>query len=219
MQLRHVSLDIWNTLLRPRPSYGVLRSIMIAQHLGISEEHADEIYKQADKLVGLSGKPNGDALTHVCRMIFDAAHKSYVEDEITMFRLEMENLFLVNAPQICPQVVEEMHRIAGLGITFSVTSNVGLMNGLILRRVLSDQGLPLICHQFDDEIGWSKPAQPIFAKIVLNVTRVHGEAIDLESILHIGDDAVCDVGGQSLGIRCLIIEGVDGLLPVLREIQ
>lgn len=219
MQLKHVSLDIWNTLVKPRPSYGYLRSIMIADHLGIEPEHAEEIYKQSDKLVGLVGKPNGDALTHVCRMLYDAAHKSYTADEIAMFRWEMENLFAANAPQIKVEVVEEIVRLHDRGITFSVTSNVGLMNGFILRDVLQKQGLPLLTHTFDDEVGYSKPSEQIFAAVIEHVQQARSDSVQPGSILHIGDDAVCDAGGEPLGIRCLIIEGVDGLLPVLREIQ
>ena len=217
MQLKHISLDIWNTLIRPRPSYGVLRSELLAERFQITSEHAEQLYRHCDKALGLNDRPNRSAILSVIDMMRVAVGASS-RDTVSLHR-DLQNLFIANAPQVDPDVIEEMHRIEARGITFSVTSNVGLMHGDILRTILLDQGLPLATYTFDDEVGFRKPDPMIFKAVHRNVQRTMAEPLDPGSILHIGDDVVCDVGGEPLGIRCLIIEGVDGLLPVLREIQ
>lgn len=217
MKLKHVSLDIWNTLIRPRPSYGVLRSLLLAEHFQITPEHADALYKHCDKAVGLVESPDTDAIDTVIRMMHQAVGEPIATPK--HLRSKLEALFVANPPRVELKVVQEMHRLTARNVTFSVTSNVGLMNGDILRQILFDQGLPLATHTFDDEVGFRKPDPMIFKVVHRNVQRTMAEQLDPGSILHIGDDAVCDIGGESLGIRCLIIEGVDDLLPVLRELQ
>lgn len=224
MNLKHVSLDIWNTLIRPRPSYSVLRGILLAKHLGISEDAAEELYKCCDKAVGLRPGPDKDALQRVIDMMFMASDDQHAGQSLpgqrrATLRREMEQLFISHAPQVDLKVVQQMHRMVDRGITFSVTSNVGLMNGDILRQVLWDQSIPLVTHTFDDEVGFRKPDPHIFAAVIRDVQRVRGTSVEPESILHIGDDKVCDIGGTHHGMRCIIIEGVDDLFPVLRELQ
>lgn len=218
--IQHISLDIWKTLVAPRPSYGFLRSMLIAKHLEIEVEHAEELYKQCDRLVGINASPDSDALHRVIHMMIVAANTRRCGGQILDLRQEMEQLFIGHAPQVSLAVVDQMNRIAAMGITFSVTSNVGLMNGKILRRVLADQGLPLRFHTFDDEVGVSKPSPKIFQAVLDQLKSIQDNLTpESSSVLHIGDDQVCDSGAIALGMQCRIIEGVDDLLPVLKEIK
>ncbi len=220
MQVQHVSLDIWNTLFKSNPEYAPIRARIFSKYLGISDEHAETLYKLADKMVGVSGIPDNDALTRVIQLMNMAGQVRLDEDDVALLRMMLERAFINNAPQVDPAVVAKIKEMQDNGISFSVASNIGLMNGFVLTHLLRMQGLHFQFEVFDADVGHSKPHKAMFEAIVRGCRKhLMFRDVALAEIIHIGDDPVCDAGAGAIGMRYVIIDGPDHLLAALENVQ
>jgi putative hydrolase of the HAD superfamily len=107
---------------------------------------------------------------------------------------------LAHRPDITPGAVDAVRELRARGLRLGLISNTGRTPGRVLRRLLEDADL-LPCFDilvFSDEAQVRKPAAAIFRR-VLDETQ-----IDPARAVHVGDDAVSDVGGaRGAGMRAI----------------
>jgi len=107
---------------------------------------------------------------------------------------------LAHRPDITPGAVDAVRELRARGLRLGLISNTGRTPGRVLRRLLGDADL-LPCFDilvFSDEAQVRKPAAAIFRR-VLDETQ-----IDPARAVHVGDDAVSDVGGaRGAGMRAI----------------
>jgi putative hydrolase of the HAD superfamily len=107
---------------------------------------------------------------------------------------------LTHRPELTPAAVEAVHAIRARGLALAVISNTGRTPGRVLRQLLADASLlhHFAVLAFSDERGVRKPATEMF-KWVLDAT-----ATEPARAVHVGDNAVADVGGaRSAGMRAI----------------
>jgi putative hydrolase of the HAD superfamily len=129
---------------------------------------------------GLSGKLGGDARAAVAR--------AYAEPVLT------------HAPVVAPGAAEAIHALADRGLALGIVSNTGRTPGSTLRRLLARAGMldRFRVASFSDEVGARKPSAVIFQR------TLEGAGCPPAAAVHIGDDAVNDVGGaRAFGMRAL----------------
>jgi putative hydrolase of the HAD superfamily len=107
---------------------------------------------------------------------------------------------LTHRPELTAAVGEAVQAIRARGLALAVISNTGRTPGRVLRQLLADAGLlpQFAVLAFSDERGVRKPATEMF-QWVLNAAGT-----EPARAVHVGDDAVADVGGaRSAGMRAI----------------
>jgi putative hydrolase of the HAD superfamily len=126
---------------------------------------------------------------------------------------------LMHPPVVAPGAVEAIRTLAGRGLALAIISNTGRTPGSVLRQLLERAGVLDRFHvlSFSDEVGARKPAAEIFRRTLA------AAGCAPEAALHIGDDAVNDVGGaRAAGMQALhyVPDGgapADGAAGVVRN--
>lgn len=210
--IKHVSFDVWNTLIKANPEFSLHRTKAIALMLNLDTEYVKQTYTQVKGVVDKLAEIEGRAFTtpEVYRLLFRALGIS------VSFRLEKElrehvnELFLRYPPIIEDSVRSCLAELNQRGITMSLSSNSNFISGDVM--------LPFLLQQFEyafngsvfsDLCGASKPAPEFFDHVIDYVTHQHvGQDIKPWNILHVGDNVVCDrEGPRNQMIHSLIVAG------------
>ena len=214
MTIRLVTLDFWQTLFADTPD-GLRRAH--ALRLGWLRETLGE----AGRVYGAAEMADADARAGVAlaavwqehrdlapdaqlRVFLDALDPALLAalDEATVERVARayQEAALTHRPAITPAAAGAVHELRARGHALGLISNTGRTPGRVLRRLLEDAGL-LGCFDvlvFSDEAGVRKPAGAIFRRVLDRV------AVDPAKGVHVGDDAVTDVGGaRAAGMRAI----------------
>lgn len=107
---------------------------------------------------------------------------------------------LTHRPEITPAAAEAVEAIRARGLALAVISNTGRTPGRVLRQLLADAGLlqHFAVLAFSDERRVRKPATEMF-RWVLDATGT-----EPARAVHVGDNAVADVGGaRGAGMRAI----------------
>jgi len=112
-----------------------------------------------------------------------------------------EQMELDVRPSLVPGADEAIQALAKK-YTLAIVSDAIVSPGRCLRELLKGEGLLdyFKCFAFSDEVGWSKPAKPMFDCITESL------GCSIEQIVHIGDREHNDVGGpHALGARAILL--------------
>jgi len=107
---------------------------------------------------------------------------------------------LTHRPQLARGAADAVAELRARGFALGLISNTGRTPGLVLRRLLADAGLleHFAVLAFSDERGVRKPASAMFGWVLA------AAAMEPAGAVHVGDDAVADVGGaRSAGMRAI----------------
>ncbi len=99
------------------------------------------------------------------------------------------------------------HIKQNLGCSINILSNTGFIKGKTLRKVLTGLGISEFVdfQLYSDETGMSKPNFVLF-NLMINEVKARNANIQLNNIIHIGDNNVSDVGGAAgAGICSMLI--------------
>jgi putative hydrolase of the HAD superfamily len=207
--IKHISFDFWQTLFHSNPIFRKKRAEFIKTYfnLGMSVSEIEQLIIEQDKIFDKRNEIEDTKLPalDMFQNIVDSLNcltKKLQQD--TEKLLEMSNqLFLENPPELLneqiPNILEEL---VSSGITLSIGSNTGFVEGKILRQLL--QSLGILKHFsfciFSDEIKSSKPSARFF-NAILEKTN-----LPKSQILHIGDNPAADAAGaESFGFKHLLI--------------
>lgn len=233
--IKHISLDAWNTLLIPNEVYAKARAQMLARAFFCSEAMARDIYTSVKREADSRAEEQGDAydtqwLYERLVSLFPPGH------DITADALRVsyiEYLFNLYPPTILQTSIEEIRRLHDLGITFSISSNTNFISGKLLapliRKAIPEMSFMLFSDLMSmtsrpGMIGSSiKPAKPhpVFFDKVFHFAKLATRNPELkrDQILHIGDNRVCDfIGATNSGFASRLIDGVHELPGALKEL-
>jgi putative hydrolase of the HAD superfamily len=124
---------------------------------------------------------------------------------------DMETLLFNYLPvPYSPVTIEVLDHLKNKsGGTFSLLSNTGFIKGLTLKKVLTELKIDQYFdfQLYSDEAGMSKPNPAFFELMLQNIKRVnHPKQINLNNIIHVGDNPVTDVeGANAAGIKSMLI--------------
>lgn len=211
MKIKHISFDLWMTLIRSHPEFKLKRAELIADTFNIkniSPKEIDSFIRSVDNVFDRYNMISGKKLSanKMYRGLLQrlAPKNDTVSIETAIgLRKQADALFLEycpvfmndNIPQILSQLKDE-------GYILNLSSNTGFIEGETLRTTLTDLG---IVQYFDflifsDEINASKPSSHFFQHVYNHIQA------SKEEILHIGDNPKADYqGAKNFGFNALLI--------------
>lgn len=221
--IKHISFDLWLTLIKSNPLFKHKRADFFAKKynpLGLSEDAVFNIIRRCDKasdrLNEFSGKKIETELMYKT-ILKRLGHKidSIKSSELFEIKLAVNNLFYEHPPTLLnEQILNILKQLKHEGYSLNISSNTGFIEGIYLKQCI--HLIDLFSHfdflVFSDEINASKPSNRFFEE-VFNQTKVKKQ-----EILHIGDNRIADYEGAIFfGFQALLIDNHNYSINLIKE--
>jgi FMN phosphatase YigB (HAD superfamily) len=229
--IKHVSLDAWNTLLIPNPTFAKLRNEYLASLCGISDHQMKIIYDKTKRFVDDSAEHSCKAFT--TPQVYDLLFTNYVQMsskfarnthsfDIEYVMNHINVLFIENPPTIPNNTIKTLNCLKHYDIEWGIISNTNFISGEVLHKVImsefpeySDQRIFAL---YSDLVRMAKPALGIFDKLY-QYKKERFECIQKKHIVHIGDNITCDViGAAQYGFTTALVNHPSELSDVIENI-
>lgn len=211
MKIKHISFDLWMTLIKSHPEFKLKRAELIAKTFNIDNitpkeidsfiRSVDNIFDRYNMISGKKLSANKMYLNLLEKLLPD---KTPITIEIAIgIRKQADLLFEEYQPVFLNENIPYI--LSGLKeheYTLSLSSNTGFIEGETLRKTLKNMG---IFQYFDflifsDEINASKPSSHFFQHVYNHINA------SKEEVIHIGDNPKADyLGARNFGFRALLI--------------
>ncbi|MDR1720756.1 MAG: HAD family hydrolase [Dysgonamonadaceae bacterium] len=211
--IKHISFDFWLTLFRPNPLFRTKRAAFIKNcfHPESSVTDIVQCISAQDKIFDNKNQEEDTKIPAVemFRTVLEKLNilSDDLQRDATTLINRSNQLFLEYPPEpLNDHVPSILEKLVSMGITLSIGSNTGFVEGETLRIFLQQKGLFnyfSFCI-FSDEIKSSKPSARFF-NAILNQSQQ-----PKQQILHIGDNPVADaMGAAQFGFQYLLIANQD----------
>ena len=216
---QHYSFDLWLTLIKSNPGFKAERTKIFHRDFNPSNKSIEEVtkvFRQVDLMCNAVNENTGKNIDsdEMYLMVISLINDNQLNvKDIDTGKLyeDMEALLFNYLPVLYSPVTIEVldHLKNKSGGTFSLLSNTGFIKGVTLKKVLSELKIDQYFdfQLYSDEAGMSKPNPAFFELMLQNIKRVnHPKQINLNNIIHIGDNPVTDVeGANAAGIKSMLI--------------
>jgi putative hydrolase of the HAD superfamily len=218
MLVKHLSFDLWLTLIRSEPTFKKRRASFFKEHFDLKDRTADDIdavfrfqdhaFNRLSEITGRSWRAEEMYGLVLHQLGVDLDPLSI--NDLTAIKNECNQLFYQYPPQFYASNTKEIliKLMNSRQYTLNISSNTGFIEGVVLRDILADLDI-LSCFEFcvfSDEIGYSKPSPLFFDHVFNQIQPIYKGNIDKSAILHIGDNFESDIrGGQNFGFKTLQI--------------
>jgi putative hydrolase of the HAD superfamily len=205
------------TLIRSHPSFktkrvDLFRSFFALKHL--ATEKVEAVFREVDVMINHMNEITGRNV-HTFEMYLLVLHmlgidiKSVHPDKLEEFYSLSEALFFEYAPlHLYEDITSLLAAMQAQGITTSLLSNTGFIQGRTLRKLMTEWGWDTLFsfQLYSDETGYSKPDVQMFNRLLENAALLHTDLIPAQ-IWHVGDNHIADVrGAESMGIQATLTD-------------
>jgi len=217
--MHHISLDFWNTVGKPNPSYSQPRNEVLADFFNVDVATAAAGYKITKDWFIAMAENEGlgyDQEQNLTRLYY---HFGAASDYACLADLgrRLDEVFLAYPPTIDPALVDVLARVCRAGITLSIGSNTDFVMGHSIRQVLGD--LDFSFFVFSDELKFAKPASAFFERVRVEAMAVNADVRFEGDILHVGDSHRCDIwGGLQYGMQTAFTKDADQTAEVIEAL-
>ena len=198
----HFSFDLWLTLIKSHPEFKAKRVELFSSFFDVKKsiDEVAKVVKYYDDLCNSINEVIGGNVDtfEIYLLILHALEvdlKQINKDQLNEFYQKSEDLFLEYKPVV---IFENLHQlfeeIKNQGKTINILSNTGFIKGKTMRKFLMNENLDqyIDFHIYSDETNCSKPNPKIFQEVK---NRLKNPDLNLNQILHIGDNPVADYDG------------------------
>ncbi|QIG72568.1 putative dehalogenase hydrolase-like protein [Rhizobium phage RHph_Y65] len=217
-KIRHISFDVWNTLVIPNPDYARARSMYLGKVFNMVSEDAAKLYSRVKKWIDELAVQTGmgpDAESNVL-MLLNMADRYADPQEIL---INFENLFFKYPPIIHHAVRDGLRALKHHGYTFSIASNSNFISGRTMTKFIHAEFGCMAYEVYSDLEGYAKPHLRFFEE-VFHGARLQGLADYSSEILHVGDHEICDVkGANDYGFKSLLFTNPEDMSKVIKRVQ
>jgi len=214
-QYKHVSFDLWMTLIRSNPGFKQKRAGLFRDYFEIqrSLEDVQLSVRKFDVLVNEINESIGrnvDTFELYILILNDLGvdHKKYTLADFNAFYAHTEHLFREYRPEpIIDKLPFRLEDLHAASITMNILSNTGFIRGHTLRELLDHYGLGqyFTFQIYSDEACISKPNPLIFDKVYEEISKT--TIFDKKQILHVGDNPRADFNGaRTYGFSAYLLE-------------
>lgn len=216
-KIRHVSFDLWMTLVRSHPSFKTKRAALFRSFFSLdayAPEKVEAVFRETDVLINNMNEITGRNV-HTFEMYLLCLHllgidiRSVHPDKLEEFYSLSEALFFQYPPlHLYEDITQLLTALQAQGITTSLLSNTGFIQGRTLRKLMAGWGWDaLFAFQlYSDETGYSKPDVQMFSRLLENAASLHTGLVPAQ-IWHLGDNQVADVAGaERMGIHATLTD-------------
>lgn len=200
---KHISFDLWLTLIRSNPEYKPKRNQLFRDFFAIDKpmEEVAAVIRKFDILTnGINEKVmrNFDTYEIYCLMLdaLDVDLSSYHHQQLEEFYTHTESLMMQYKPLLLDDKLPTfLKQLQDDGKTMNILSNTAFIKGRSLRHVIAHYQLdPYFAFQaFSDETGFSKPGMAMYDYAYQNIKQL--APIKKKEVLHVGDNVVSDYDG------------------------
>ncbi len=203
--IKHISFDLWMTLIRTHPEYKRKRAELFCHFFSVDNlDLVEKAIRKIDLMANHINETTGgniDAL-ELYMMVLQEVHpdwKSFGIEALQTFYAETEKLFKNYFPiAIDDSVTQALQMVLDSGITMNILSNTGFIKGTMLRKVIEKLGWDsyFTFTIFSDELGHSKPNSKMFQEVWNGVSKLN-HTIEKGEVMHFGDNPFADVEGAA----------------------
>lgn len=216
-RIKHVSFDVWKTLIEPNPEFGTARKRVLEEAFDLPPEVVEAAYRKVKDGADAEAEINGVGYTsaQVYERLLTALDRPTTD--WWGLRMEFERLFELHPPVVLPSVIDTLRTLQMEGFGLSIASNTNFIQGTCLSRAALDRwDVHWTFKVFSDQLGVAKPS-PMLWHAVQAQARILSDAAPAQ-ILHVGDNKVCDGGCRDFGIQFLHINGPADLAEAISGI-
>jgi putative hydrolase of the HAD superfamily len=231
MMIKHVSFDIWGTLLISNDKFKRYRSSYLYQEIKKNQDtHLSplaiqlgltDISQRFDKI----SERTGQAVSSDFMLGFALDEFKAPDLDVDFIQSMIEDIFLNDLPQINHGALNLLDSFREKGIQANILSNTGFISGKVMRKALGMLGLEkyFSFEIFSDEEGISKPNPKMFDKVFHKATVAACERGILikerYEILHIGDSVVCDGAAAKSGLNFELYDRAWVTFPITNSLK
>lgn len=213
--IKHISFDLWLTLIRSNAQFKPARNKLFAQYFSIRKpddeiakafRHYDLLFNKINEQTGRNVHYSEILLVILDKLDVDISDLSVRDME--GYYNQMEALFF----DLHPLLIEEetgaiLQSIQAQNITMNILSNTGFILGTTLRKLLRhlDIDTYFSFQLYSDEMGYSKPSERVFEEVYVHARQIN--VTEKQQILHVGDNAIADYrGAKNFGFQAQLID-------------
>ena len=209
--IKHVSFDVWNTLISANPEFAAARTEMFANWAKTDPAIVKSEYTQLKHRSDSLAESAGIALpTHtLVRILLGSLMVGEPnDDQVRRCVIELNALFADHPPMLPQQNIDLIAKLQSMGITVSIGSNSNFISGKVMNPWLNSQLPSAIAFGiYSDLIRAAKPSAAFFGHVIDGTRSALQHPVAINEILHVGDSARCDVwGAQQIGINALLTD-------------
>jgi len=221
--IKHISFDLWLTLIKSHPQFKRKRAELIADKYnskGLDLSGIEVIIRTIDKDVDKHNETTGGKVP-AKEMYYRILRKTCMEADDVLYSMaeslekESNKLFHTYMPvMLNKNVILILRWLKDAGYTLNLGSNTGFVEADTLQTVLEDIGLLQFFSfcVFSDEVKASKPSAAFFQEVY------NKAGLAKEEVLHIGDNPLTDYqGAKDFGFEALLITKRDYTLDDIKE--
>lgn len=207
--IKHISLDVWGTLISPNPNYANARNKFLAKTFNTDEETVAESYTETKRIIENS--------TYVLDpfscvgLLTSTLNKRVGKDEIERILWELTELFNIHNPLVNHNIRYALNMLRYEGYTISILSNTNFISGYTMLPFLSGRyGNVFDFSIFSDVVGMAKPDKRIFDMVCQKSGKRPNE------ILHIGDSVEFDGAALNIGMDVKLTNDLEHTADILK---
>lgn len=217
MPYQHYSFDLWLTLIKSNPYFKIERTKIFHRDFNPTGKSIDEVakaFRQVDLMCNAVNENTGknidaDEMHLMVISLINDNQLSLADIDAAKLYQDMEKLLFYYMPVVYSSVTIPtlQHLKQQSGSTFSLLSNTGFIKGVTLRKILAELKMNeyFDFQLYSDEAGMSKPNPALFDLMLQHIKQIN-KNINLNSIIHIGDNPKADIeGANAAGIKSLLI--------------
>jgi len=215
---KHYSFDLWLTLIKSNPAFKTERARYFYANFNSAKKSFEEVcmvFRKVDLMVNAINEKTGknidaEEMYLMVISIINNYSTDFGDIDVDELYKEMDELVLKYLPEVyCPDSINVLRLIKESGSsTISLLSNTGFIKGKTLRKILNTLELDqfLDFQLYSDEVRLSKPNGQFFQLMLDTIDRNKHIELNLQDIIHIGDNPLADVkGAEKIGISSLLI--------------
>jgi putative hydrolase of the HAD superfamily len=216
-EFRHLSLDLWMTLIRSNPGFKAERAELFRNFFSLTRKDQAEIeeaFRETDQMVNRINECVGKNIDSLEMYMMNLHRLGADLDSITnekleeFYQLTIELVLRKHPVLIEPNTPMILENLKKKEITISLLSNTGYTRGTTLRKILDILGIGdfFSFQLYSDEHLCSKPSSSFFSKVIEHGILIPGkEKLGFGNVLHIGDNLIADVrGAEKMGMQALL---------------
>jgi len=217
--VKHYSFDLWCTLIKSNPHFKKERAMYFYQYYNSKNKSLLEVesaFRKIDLMCNsINQKTGGNigAEEMYLMVVYEINNDDslYPDIDTELLYCDMEKIFFKYPPTTYDSdTIDALNKIRQESdASMNILSNTAFIKGSSLRTILDNLRIDKYFdfQIYSDEVNLSKPNPEIFKKMINLVFSLRNNLrIDLNEIIHVGDNAVADIyGAQTAGIRAVQI--------------
>lgn len=200
MKIKHVSFDVWKTLIEPNPEFGAARRRLLEDSFNKPAAVIEAVYRVVKD--GADGEAEASGAGYTSAQVYARllAELGVSNADWWSLRLEMERLFALHPPAVRDDVTETLRELRAAGYGMSIASNTNFIQGACLSSVALDTwDVDWTFKVFSDQMGLAKPHALFWHAVTAQAYLLSGA--EASEILHVGDNRICDGGCRDFGLK------------------